>query len=95
MRAVPERLASVHTTDVVEYPNGDVAQYLDLNFRCRAAGGQARVNDDESLDVGWFAPDGLPDLGPLSRMRIKHALADGPTWFELAPPAGPADQRFR
>jgi hypothetical protein len=27
---------------------------LDLTFRRRAIGGTARVNDDESTEVGWF-----------------------------------------
>ena len=43
--------------------------------------------DDESTDVGWFAPDALPEpLAASSRPRIARALAyrgaphDG-TWF--------------
>ena len=32
-------------------------------------GGEARVNDDENLEVGWFGVDGLPDVPP------KHARA--------------------
>lgn len=43
-----------------------------------------RVNDDESLDVGWFAVDALPELADFALTRIKRALADGPTWFEPA-----------
>ncbi|MFI8181679.1 NUDIX hydrolase [Actinacidiphila glaucinigra] len=86
VRAVAERVVLVQTIDPVLYPNGDRCQYVDITFRCRAVGGQARVADDESLDVGWFDVDGLPDLGNHGRLRLKHALSDGPTWFE---PAGP------
>ncbi|GGO96096.1 NUDIX hydrolase [Wenjunlia tyrosinilytica] len=82
VHAVPERLIGVYTTPVVEYPNGDRSQYLDIVFRCRAVGGQARVNDDESLEVGWFALDELPELHPRQRAALDHALTDGPAWFE-------------
>jgi ADP-ribose pyrophosphatase YjhB (NUDIX family) len=69
-------LTSVSTSDVVRYPNGDVAQYLDVCFWCRPIAGEAHVADDESLAVGWFEPDELPlDLAPTSRERIRRTLA--------------------
>lgn len=69
-------LTAVTTTPEVTYPNGDRAQYLDVCFWCRATGGEARVADDESTDVGWFAPDALPEpLAPTSVERIAHAAA--------------------
>ena len=37
-------------------------------------GGEARVNDDESLEVGWFAPEALPELDEYNRERITLAL---------------------
>jgi 8-oxo-dGTP pyrophosphatase MutT (NUDIX family) len=85
--AVVERVLSVFTNEPVVYGNGDHAQYIDIVLRCRAVGGDARVNDDESLDVRWFTLDDLPPLGPIARSRIESALADGPTWFvpALAP----------
>ncbi|MFF3144390.1 hypothetical protein ACFVRU_22365, partial [Streptomyces sp. NPDC057927] len=64
------------------YENGDTCQYMDTTFRCRAVGGEARVNDDESLDVGWFAVDALPELNEFGMFRIKQALSDAPTWFD-------------
>ncbi|MBY8880609.1 NUDIX hydrolase [Actinacidiphila acidipaludis] len=82
--AVVERVLSVFTNEPVLYPNGDRAQYIDIVLRCRAVGGDARVNDDESLDVGWFAVDELPELGPIARGRIALALRDEPTWFAPA-----------
>jgi len=66
----------------VTYVNGDICQYMDISFRCRAVGGEARVNDDESLEVGWFPLDALPDLNEFGMQRIKQATVDAPTWFE-------------
>ncbi|MEU9553830.1 NUDIX hydrolase [Streptomyces fumanus] len=82
VRCVVERVLSVQALNPVTYENGDVCQYMDITFRCRAVGGEARVNDDESLEVAWFAVDALPDLGEFGRARIKQALTDAPTWFD-------------
>ncbi|MEU0225488.1 NUDIX domain-containing protein [Streptomyces sp. NPDC006284] len=82
VRCAVERLVLVQALNPVTYENGDVCQFMDITFRCRAVGGEARVNDDESLEVGWFAVDALPDLGPFGQLRIKQALSDAPTWFE-------------
>ncbi len=81
-----EGLAAVATDDhEVVYPNGDRAQYLDLTFVCRVTGGEAHVADDESTEVGWFAPDALPEpLVASSRQRVDRALA-----FRRAPDRGP------
>ncbi|MFD5268137.1 NUDIX domain-containing protein [Streptomyces sp. NPDC058335] len=82
VRCVVERVVLVQALEPVTYDNGDVCQYMDITFRCRAVGGEARVNDDESLEVGWFAVDALPDLHEFALFRIKQALSDEPTWFE-------------
>ena len=81
-----EALTAVWTLPEVTYPNGDRAQYLDLCFTARHVSGEARVNDDESLDVAWFPVDDLPaDLVEGSRVRLERALAhDGTVWFERA-----------
>jgi 8-oxo-dGTP diphosphatase len=81
VEAVVERLAGV-ALHPVTYPNGDRCHYLNTWFRCRAVGGEARVNDDESTDVGWFALDALPELSPYTRLRLETGLADGEAaWF--------------
>jgi 8-oxo-dGTP pyrophosphatase MutT (NUDIX family) len=92
--AVVERVLSVFTNEPITYPNGDRAQYIDIVMRCRALAGEARVNDDESLEVGWFALDELPPLGPIARGRIELALRDEPTWFVAAPAPGLGDEGF-
>jgi len=88
VHVVPERITSVLTQPPTVYPNGDRCEYVDITFRCRAVGGEARVNDDESLAVGWFALDDLPPIGDLVRHRIECALSPG-TWFADPAPLRP------
>ncbi|MFF6870072.1 NUDIX hydrolase [Streptomyces sp. NPDC090109] len=82
VRCEVERIVIVETLrKPVVYPNGDQCQFMDVTFRCRAVGGEARVNDDESTEVGWFDVDDLPEMKRFSHLRIEKALADEPTWF--------------
>ncbi|MEU2560925.1 NUDIX domain-containing protein [Streptomyces longispororuber] len=82
VRCVAERVVLVEALEPVTYPNGDVCQFMDVTVRCRAVGGEPRVNDDESLEVAWFPLDRLPaELHETGLFRIKQAMADGPTWF--------------
>lgn len=88
-----DALAYTRSNTPVQYPNGDVSQYLDLTFVCSHVSGQAHVADEESTEVGWFHPERLPDdLSDTSRDRLAVALeflADpGPgTRFVRAPTA--------
>jgi ADP-ribose pyrophosphatase YjhB (NUDIX family) len=77
------RLTSVDVTEPIVYPNGDRTQYLDVCFLARYVAGEARVADDENLDVQWFARDALPsDITDTSVLRIAKALDHGPeAWF--------------
>ncbi|WP_035847152.1 NUDIX hydrolase [Kitasatospora azatica] len=75
VRVLPELLTSVTVSPPITYANGDRTQYLELTFRCRAVGGEARVNDDESLEVAWFTQDALPELDASNRERLRLALA--------------------
>lgn len=83
VRVEVERVVSVLTEEPIAYPHGDRVQFMSITFRCRVVGGQARVNDDESTEVGWFDLDRLPPLGDGCRTRIEQALADEPTWFRV------------
>lgn len=74
--AVPDRLLSVSVAPPITYRNGDQVQYLDHTFRCRATGGEARVNDSESVEVGWFPPDALPPLSERTLRLLQLAAAD-------------------
>lgn len=77
------RLTSVDVTEKITYPNGDVAQYLDITFLARYTGGIAHVADDENLAVEWFETDSLPEnLTETSRLRIDKALSESAeAWF--------------
>ncbi len=79
------RLTSVDVTAPIQYTNGDRAQYLDVCFLAKYVSGTARPADDENIDVGWFAPDALPDnLSEHSALRIEKALTGAPqAWFGL------------
>ena len=90
---VPTDLVRVRAQqDETIYANGDRTQYLDLMFACRLAeGGSAepRVADDESLEVGWFAPDALPEplaastTERLEAIAVWRAAGAGPALFLL------------
>ncbi|WAZ19679.1 NUDIX domain-containing protein [Streptomyces cinnabarinus] len=82
VHCVPERIVLVKSGQEVTFDNGDICQFMDVCLRCRAVGGEARVNDDESIAVGWFAVDALPPLSEYQLFRIKQALSDEPTWFQ-------------
>lgn len=77
------RLTGVDVTEKITYPNGDVAQYLDITFLARHVAGEVHVADDENLAVEWFEVSALPEnLADTSRLRIEHALSDTPeAWF--------------
>jgi 8-oxo-dGTP diphosphatase len=76
-----ERVAGVAMHTAV-YPNGDHCEYLTVWFRCRATGGTPRPDGVESLEVAWFAPDALPDLDELARLRIAASAAPyGAAWY--------------
>ncbi|BCY06839.1 NUDIX domain-containing protein [Actinoplanes sp. L3-i22] len=76
-----ERLAGVVAHEVT-YVNGDHCQMVNMFFRCRAVGGEARVNDSESLEVAWFPLDALPELNQFTHRMLTLALEeDAPPYF--------------
>jgi 8-oxo-dGTP diphosphatase len=80
VEVVVERLVSLIADQEVTYPNGDRCQYISMTFRCRYVSGEAAVGDEESLAVGWFDLDALPDdLSERGRQRIAAALTDDPS----------------
>ncbi|HVO44320.1 MAG TPA: NUDIX domain-containing protein [Aggregatilineales bacterium] len=83
VRAVPEQITGVYAEPLVTYPNGDQVLYTCIAFRCQPIGGQARVNDEESLEVRYFAVPDLPDLTDQDRLRIRHARSPEPRTFFL------------
>jgi 8-oxo-dGTP diphosphatase len=75
-----ERLAGA-ATHPVTYPNGDRCEFFNVWFLCRAVGGEARVGDDESTEVGWFKPDALPPVAGWVALRIESALGSASAWY--------------
>lgn len=71
-----DRLASVSASPQVVHGNGDLGVYLDLNFACSWVSGEARVADDENVDVRWWRADALPPMADWLRQRIDDVLAD-------------------
>src|SRR5690349_19971629 len=77
-----ERLLSVEALDLSVAPNGDQVHWLAIGFRCRVVAGDARVNDDESVEVDWFDPDSMPPLPPHQARCLTLALtSDSDPWF--------------
>jgi ADP-ribose pyrophosphatase YjhB (NUDIX family) len=81
-----ERIVSVSALPLTACPNGDEVYWLDVTFRCRVVGGEARVNDDESVDVRWHKLSDLPpSLPDRHRQRLQDALSGSPeARFELS-----------
>ncbi|WP_433827011.1 NUDIX hydrolase [Actinoplanes sp. CA-015351] len=59
---VVERIVAVEALPLRTLQNGDQVYWFETVFACRAVGGDARVNDDESLEVAWFEPAVMPAL---------------------------------
>jgi NADH pyrophosphatase NudC (nudix superfamily) len=76
-----ERLLGVAVRDLATLLNGDQVWWTSIMFRCRHVSGEARVNDDESIDVAWFAIDDLPELPPHHAHALALAGSDEPAWF--------------
>ncbi|MFF1816623.1 NUDIX domain-containing protein [Kribbella sp. NPDC058245] len=83
VHAEVERLLNVESFPPHTYPNGDQVQFLDLCFRCRPISGDARVNDDECLDVRWWPLDNLPPLREEELRFLQRALSPDelPSYF--------------
>jgi 8-oxo-dGTP diphosphatase len=74
VRVKVDRVSGVYTSRRLTYPNGDLAQYVTIAFRCSVISGTPCANDDESLEVAWFAVDRLPkDIHPDYHPRIADA----------------------
>jgi ADP-ribose pyrophosphatase YjhB (NUDIX family) len=75
--AETERIVSVSALPLATCPNGDQVYWLDVTFRCRAVGGEARVNDDESVDVRWHLVSDLPASLPDRHRQCLHDALSG------------------
>lgn len=60
------------------YPNGDIVQYVDHGFAGRVVGGHPHVADSESVDVGWFPVDALPEPRTDKLQRVVEIAVENP-----------------
>lgn len=82
--AETERIIAVGVVGPVTFPNGDICDFLDITFRCRYVSGEAQVNDDESIAVGWFGLDELPDMSDGNLQAIRLATEpEGPVAYQM------------
>lgn len=78
LQVTHEALLGVGQVGPVEYPNGDVTNYVDTAIRCRLVDGfptEPHAGDDESTAVGWFPISQLPPMKPRFRLVIADAAA--------------------
>lgn len=54
--------------ETITYPNGDRTQYFVLNYYATSFSGALQIDNSETLQLNWFAPDDLPQM--LSCMRL-------------------------
>jgi 8-oxo-dGTP diphosphatase len=82
VRAEIGRLTGVYSspdTQVVEYPNGDRVQAINLCFEAYALETGAITTPEETLETGYFAASSLPTpLVPIHAVRIDDVLAGDP-----------------
>ena len=82
--AETERIIGVGVVGPVTFPNGDVCDFLDITFCCRYVSGNAQVNDDESIAVGWFGLEELPDMSEGNLQAIRLATEpEGPVAYQV------------
>lgn len=63
----------------VTYPNGDETAYVVVVFDARFKAGTPEADGDETSDVGWFDPGGLPldDMGTLTKALLRDVRIVG------------------
>ena len=70
---VTDLVAVTSSNKVLIYANGDNTMYMDHLFICRPdpnGNTEPFVGDEESLNVGWFSPDALPE--PLAATTVER-----------------------
>ena len=76
------RLVGVYSrpeTQVIEYDDGARVQAINLCFEAYAVGAGTITTPEETLEIGYFAVDALPQpLVPIHTVRIDDVLAGDP-----------------
>ncbi|KGR91729.1 DNA mismatch repair protein MutT [Ureibacillus massiliensis 4400831 = CIP 108448 = CCUG 49529] len=65
------------TSQVFEYPNGQVVHFITTCFLAEMIGGELKCNSNESLDIKFFSEENLPsDLLKMHPRWLKDALSN-------------------
>ncbi len=60
--------------ETITYPNGDKAQHFVLNFYTSKFSGSLVADNDETLQLEWFAPTDLPQMLPNMQRSVEAFL---------------------
>jgi 8-oxo-dGTP pyrophosphatase MutT (NUDIX family) len=63
----PKRVIGVYAEEKIRYPNGDLVWPVTTAFACDIIGGKLGPNDDEAIDVRFFALAQLPTIPQANR----------------------------
>ncbi len=58
----------------VIYPDGNRIEHLGALYEATEVEGELRGDELETLELGYFAVEGLPHMQPLSRLLLERAL---------------------
>jgi 8-oxo-dGTP pyrophosphatase MutT (NUDIX family) len=86
LHVLPERISGVYggRSGLTEYPNGDKVAIIAITFVCRVIDGAPRLDDDETLELRYFAVDDLPpNIMGRHHLRIQHAATSDEVYFAL------------
>jgi 8-oxo-dGTP diphosphatase len=67
-------IASDPRHETIMFPNGDRTQSVSVLFHAKKPRGEPRFDPHETLDLGWFAPDDLPDALMANSARTLKAF---------------------
>lgn len=70
------RLHVGRVLDIDSGPYGEVS----LAFECRVVGDSGFRPSEETDEIGWFAPDALPDMTAQTRRLLENSLAAQRAW---------------
>ena len=69
-----QSLLGVYTDSDMRYPNGDQAHSICIVYCLKAIAGSLRCDQDETIDLKYFALDELPDMFCKQHEEIKRDL---------------------
>jgi 8-oxo-dGTP pyrophosphatase MutT (NUDIX family) len=78
LQVEPLRLIGVYSDPAFgkTYPNGDQIQPVVALFEAQVVDGDLSCHSSETLELGYFSPDGLPPMQSCCRVKVGDALAE-------------------